>query len=241
MRSRLPGAGQLELIEQLPAPTPETPPLRILIPCSKLKRPAPILASRDDLDLRRAETHRRLSRSACPAREMYVGRAYQRALTAVDRLALARGDIPVRLHIASAGYGVIDAQEQIVPYEATMGTSSRDWAVRGSRLEMPGDLARLIETARVTIVALSQPYFIGCAVATIDPADGQFIAIGTGRPPSSPRGRQVLAGRKQARALGTTEREVSSVVLERLLLWVATDGLEVLDGLSNDPLDWPPR
>ena len=46
---------------------------------------------------------------------------------------------------------------------------------------------------------------------------------------------------QEARALATTEREVASVVLSRLLRWIATDGMDALADLPSDPLDWPSR
>lgn len=217
------------------------PNLRVLVPCSKWKQPSSVLASRDDLDFRRAEVEQALGASAVPAREMYVGRAYLRALAAVDSLVGTQTAIAVALHIASAGYGIVAADERIVPYEATMGSSRTQWAARGSYLQMAERLTRMVEAADVTIAALSQPYYVGCGIERLSPKQGLLIAIGTGQAPASPRIRQVHAGRQQARTLATTEREVASVVLSRLLGWIATDGMGALVDLPSDPLAWPSR
>ena len=58
--------------------------------------------------------------------------------------------------------------------------------------------------------ALSQPYYVGCSMGTMNPSRGLLIAISTGEAPASPRARQVLAGRRQARALAAAEREIAS-------------------------------
>jgi hypothetical protein len=233
-------AGQLSLLAPgAPTTTHEHPVLRVVIPCSKWKAASEAPASRHDLDERRAHTHDRLAARAQPARELYAGRAYLRALAAVDRFAERRPDLPIALHIASAGYGIVDAQELLVPYEALMGSGVRQWTARGQFLGMAQKALSLIESCDLTILALSQPYFIAAAVATIEPANGSGVVIGVGHAPRSPRLRTVIASRPQARGLGTTEREVASVVLGRLLDQIATHGLDVVHELSIDPLGWP--
>ena len=232
-------AGQLSLLpSSAPIATPEHPVLRVVIPCSKWKVTSEATASRHDLDERRAHTHERLAALAQPARDLYTGRAYLRALSAMDRFAKRRPDLPITLHISSAGYGIVDAQELLVPYEAVMGSGVRQWTARGQFLGMPQQALSLIESCDLTILALSQPYFTAAAVATIEPTSGSGVVIGVGEAPRSPRLRTVTAGRPQARGLGTTEREVAAVVLGSLLDQIATHGLGVAFELAPDPLDW---
>ena len=170
---------------------------------------------------------------------MYLGRAYQRAVAAVETFTQTRPDIPIALHIASAGYGILGADDLIVPYEAAMGATRREWTARGARLAMPERVTELVESCDAMIAALSQPYYVACGLSSLEPRRGLFAAIGTGDPPRSPEGRHVLAGRRQARALATTEREIASVVLARLLNWIGADGMGLLADLPADPLDWP--
>jgi hypothetical protein len=233
-----PPVGQLGLLDDEEPTATEHPRLRVLIPCSKWKSPSEDLATQHQLDEHREETHARLSSLALPARELYTGRAYLRALRAVDRFASARPDIPVELHIASAGYGIVRADDRVVPYEAVMGSGARGWAERGRKLGMPDRARFLVEDAEATIIALSQPYFIGAGIVSMEPARGLGVVIGAGPEPKSERLRWVIASRPQARALGTTEREVASVVLSAVLDMIAIDGLDRLRDLPTDPRSW---
>jgi hypothetical protein len=231
--------GRLGLLApEVPTTAPEHPVLRVVIPCSKWKVASEATASQHDLDERRTYTHARLAALAQPARELYSGRAYLRSLTAVDRFAERRPDLPIALHIASAGYGIVDEHELLVPYEAVMGSGVRQWTARGQVLSMPQHVLSLIESCDLTIIALSQPYFTAAAVATIEPTNGSGVVIGVGQAPRSSRLRTVIASRPQSRGFGTTEREVASFVLRHLLDQIATHGLDVVHELSADPLEW---
>jgi hypothetical protein len=233
-------AGQLSLLSPLQQTTVVShPTLVVVIPCSKRKVASGATASRHDLDQRRASTHRRLAALAQPARELYAGRAYLQALAAVDGFRSQRPDLPIALHIASAGYGIVDAHQPLVPYDAVLGSGTREWRARGQFLRMPERAQYLIESCEFAIFALSQPYHTAAAISTIDPSRGSGIVIGASTPPRSPRLRAVSATRAQARAFGTTEREVGSVVLARLLHLIAARGLSITSELPLDPLEWP--
>jgi hypothetical protein len=49
----------------------------------------------------------------------------------------------------------------------------------------------------------------------------------------------VWSGRREARALGSSEREIRSRLLSALLGRIATEGMPALDALPPDPLAWP--
>src|SRR5262245_30335395 len=73
--------------------------VRIVIPCSKRKS-SPIVSE------------------AVVARDLYQGRAFRRAIDAVDMFVSRRPDLPATLHIASAGYGLISATDTVRAYDA---------------------------------------------------------------------------------------------------------------------------
>jgi hypothetical protein len=232
-------AGQLPLLSTAPVPEPDRPVLRVVIPCSKRKLASDAPATRAELDMRRSAVEARLASEVRAARDMYTGRAYRRAVAAVDRFAELRPDLPVALHIASAGYGLVGARDQLVPYEATMGRHRRQWIERGQLLRMPAEARALVESCDVAVFALSQPYFHGANLAGLEPESGLAVVIGVAEMATSLHRRGVRAGRREARALGTTEREVAAVVLDRLLGWIAVDGLTAACDLPGDPLEWP--
>lgn len=233
-----PLAGQLSLMTAVRSTPRGTAQLAVLIPCSKWKAPSPEVATAEELDGRREEVLARLGHLALPARGLYAGRAYRHSITAIERFEDIRPDLPLQLKIASAGYGIVDAEDLLVPYEATMGMNSREWSARGKRLGMPSATQALIESTPLTLIALSQPYATGCSLATLEPTHGRAFVIGAGRASPSTRIQAVAAGRREARALGTTEREVASKVLASLLDLIARHGLEVVRDLPPDPLSW---
>jgi hypothetical protein len=172
---------------------------------------------------------------------MYTGRAFRRALTAVDGFAERRADLVVELHIASAGYGLVSAEDRLVPYEAVMGATRNQWVRRGQTLDMPAQAKTLVESCDLTLLALSQPYFHAAALSSLKPGSGFAAVIGASNITASRHCRSFRAGRREARALGTTEREVAALVLERLLVRIASDGLAAAQFLPDDPLEWPQR
>ena len=234
-----PVAGQLTLLATTSMVLPGRPVLRVVIPCSKRKVASVETATRAELDERRAETEARLAGQARAARDLYTGRAYRRAVMTVDSFAARRPDLPVALHIASAGYGLVAAEDQLVPYEAVMGTNRQQWVTRGRALGMPAQARILTESCDLTLFALSQPYFHAAALPDFEPRSGFAVVIGASSVSASPHLRAFRAGRREARALGTTEREVAVVVLGRLLGCIASEGLAAAQRLPDDPLEWP--
>jgi hypothetical protein len=235
----VPAASQLTLLPLDETPGRADPVIRIVVPCSKRKVYSFRSASRDELDNERARTERRLSAWAMPAVETYTGRAFKRSAKAVDHFAGHRPDLPIALHIASAGYGLVSASDVLVPYEATMGTSRKSWIERGEALGMPGAARLLVESCDLTLFALSEPYFHGLSIADLAPDRGSAIIIGKTGVVASENRRSIHAGESQARAFRTSEREVGAVVLERLLTLIAANGPNVVGSLADDPVQWP--
>jgi hypothetical protein len=159
-------------------------------------------------------------------------------LRAVDWFAQVRPDLPIALHVASAGYGIVGAQETVVPYDAIMGSGLHEWRMRGEHLGMPEKTRLLVESCALTIIALSRPYFIGAGVGSLCPNSGYGVVIGAEEFESSERVKRLVAGRRQARMLGTTERDIGSVIVERLLARIAAVGPAIVPSLACDPLEW---
>jgi hypothetical protein len=234
-----PAAGQLTLLATDSMGPAERPVMRIVIPCSERKVASIQMATRADLDERRAETEARLAGQARAARDLYTGRAYRRAVITIDQFAARRPDLSVALHIASAGYGLVAADDLLVPYEAVMGKNRQQWVTRGRDLGMPAQARKLTESCDLTVFALSQPYFHGAALPDLTPRTGFAAVIGASSVGVSPHLRSFRAGRREARALRTTEREVTVVVLDRLLARIASEGPAAAQRLPDDPLEWP--
>jgi len=144
---------------------------------------------------------RRLSHNSAPtipAVELYAGEHWEVARHLCD--SDARG-IPVELWVCSAGYGLIPAAAELLPYSATFSVDSPDaipdgnagaarwWAALQSwdgPAAAPRSLAALVEddpSSRV-IVALSAPYVRACRLdlisAAVSARPGQFSVVSAG-------------------------------------------------------------
>jgi len=201
--------------------------LAIVIPCSKTKRTCPEApASPDELeDLRNPPS--RLRPYSLPARNLYLGRQHRALVATVDAFRKRRPDLRTGLFIVSAGYGLLEEREPVVPYEAPLGQTRADWERRGQELGLPGQIASLGKRARHVIVTLSAAYLTAAQLPTPELTNFVYLA-GTDFATRHPTARFVLAGREQARRYRKAERDVRAVVLERLLRTIACRGLEAL-------------
>src|ERR1700676_937960 len=92
-------------------------------------RDCPGLLTQDDLDAsslfqcREAE----LSAWALPARELYPGWQHRYMMTGVDAIRHRFGTPACSVKIISAGYGLIDEEQRLVPYEATFQGQRPKW------------------------------------------------------------------------------------------------------------------
>ncbi len=221
--------------------SPETSPdfsMAVVIACSKLKARCPVaVASRAELrDLTRPWT--RLQKWETPARDLYRGRQFMTMVRAVDAFRNARPNVATSLYVVSAGYGLVAETQGLVPYEAALGPRKKDWIRIGRELGMASHVRGAIGSASVAIVALSEPYMTAAEL----PADHiatRVVYLMAGKHVPISNGIAVRAGRPEARALGTTEREVRGVILRRLLGLLAERGLSALGTLGDDPLSWP--
>jgi hypothetical protein len=215
----------------------DTAHLSLVIPCSKRK-----VKSRDDsLQALGVPDHAgSLMSHTWPARDLYRGRQVRSMLNAVDSLRRERQDIQTSVHIVSAGLGLLDEHQQVAPYEATLGSRRNEWKERGRALGLPSTMDRLIASSEAVIVALSEAYLTACDLPAARQGTAGSVLYITNRPDlvSAPA-RAVWSGRRQARGFSTSERDVRSVILRRLLSHISRHGLSVMMQLEVDPLLWP--
>lgn len=124
---------------------------------------------------RLAQREHELASVRRPAAAMYTGRQHVYLMRGIDKLRAAFGNDFVDLRILSAGYGLIEADRAICPYDVTfsdMGKpQARAWA---RRLGVPSDVRAALEDVEVAIFLLGSRY--------LDAVD----------PPIAARGRQRL-------------------------------------------------
>lgn len=213
------------------------PRLAVLVPCSKRKVTCPKPASASDIAA--FGVPERLQHSTHRARELYRGRQFLAVAGAVDDLKGARPDIATSLHIVSAGYGLLAADDIVVPYEATLGSRRSEWVSRGHQLGLPDLVRELLDSVDAAIVALSEAYLVACALPHRWPTQTQILYLS---PPSTALqdgSFVVWSGRSQARALGVSERDIRGRLLSAVLRRIATNTLPALETLNPDPVAWP--
>lgn len=120
-----------------------------------------------DVEMVDAETREELLQGqqvpSLPARDLYTGRQQQLIARAVDQLR-ANGDEVDRVFI-SAGFGVVEADDQVPPYNVTFtGRSEEEIIERTRRLDIESSLRnRLIRQPGYDAVffALGKDYYLG--------------------------------------------------------------------------------
>jgi hypothetical protein len=197
----------------------------VVIPCSKTKRRCPEpAASIEELGRCRFGDASRLEAFAVEARELYLGRQHRQMVRAVDALRHARPGFRVKLAIVSAGYGLLAEHDPVIPYEAALGGSRRAQAERGRQLGLPGAVRQLAEISDCTVFALSAAYLAACGLP--DPTlEAVYLA---GASTEALGCATISSGRREARDLGRSEREVRGYVLSLLLEDIARRGMATL-------------
>ena len=101
-----------------------------------------------------------------PAEELYTGQQHLRLMKGVESVRERLGSEVVNLHILSAGYGLVDGEEMLAPYEATFGdmtkAEGRAW---GKELGVFQALqAALAEPYDIALVLLGDDYLNACNI-----------------------------------------------------------------------------
>lgn len=106
---------------------------------------------------------------AISARHLYTGRQQQYIDSAVDRLR-ANGDTVDRLYI-SAGFGLVDEETELPPYNVTFaGMSASAIDEQAARLEIPTDVRTAVQATPsydVVILALGSDYYRACDLESV--------------------------------------------------------------------------
>jgi hypothetical protein len=108
------------------------------------------------------EREKELADFLLSAEEMYTGQQHVRLMRGIEAI----GRDKVDLHILSAGYGFLPADQKIAPYEATFQgmrkKELREWA---DQLEVPEAFRRILSKSfDLTLVLLGDDYLQACAI-----------------------------------------------------------------------------
>lgn len=175
-----------------------------------------------------------------PARDLYQGRSHQTVRRAIDALRKRSPDMEIRWAIVSALHGVVDDDQRVTPYEATLAGQSRHKLVaRGRQLQLHRDLAALLQMVDVGLFLLGEDYLVATE-PPIAAAPLEIYLSARGAVHELPGVRVVPAGVAEARALGAMPLTVKADLFGRFVDAIATDGWDTaLDQLLAGTLTRP--
>ncbi|MHB9146295.1 MAG: DUF6884 domain-containing protein [Symbiobacteriia bacterium] len=128
---------------------------------------------RDSDTLRRREAE--LSGFQLPAGQMYTGQQHVQLMRGVNRLRRRFGADSVALQIISAGYGLIDEDRLVAPYEVTFNAmkprQAREWA---EHLRVARDVRAAISGHELVVFLLGARY-LQAILPPLAPAPGQRL------------------------------------------------------------------
>src|SRR5208283_1980007 len=120
------------------------------------------LAERDFDDpvmLRRRGTE--FARWAVTAGRLYTGWQHRYMMNGADLLRRRFGSSACSVKIISAGYGLVDEEQPLVPYEATFQGKSRDWICRRARqLGIPQAVREAVRGCECVMFLLGKEYLL---------------------------------------------------------------------------------
>lgn len=218
----------------------------VIAPCSAKKR-GDVLNPARLADLADAERKRqveaRLAEFACPAQEMYTGTHHRLVMEGVRAVWQRWGPGALELAILSGGYGLLRADERIVPYDVTFdefdAAELAEWA---TRLEIPARTAALAREFDLVFLLLSGRYLQVLGLPLNVPDSVRQIVL-TGQEdldliPALPNLHPVVAaGNVAARRWHVKAPHVRSFLFRRLCGQVVHHGFLVWEWLYRCPQD----
>ncbi len=172
-----------------------------------------------------------------PAAAMYTGQQHVRAMRGVRTLRSVLGLKDVDVAIVSAGYGLLEENRMIAPYDVTFsGLSPRTIRERGAQLGLPDAVRRLLPRYELVFSLLGSAYLT--AVDPPLPIEAGRRVIYFAKPGekrvAAPGGVLVPAGKPEAQRYGAGLVALKGRMLELVAAAVAKEGPGLLTAMQND-------
>jgi hypothetical protein len=185
----------------------------------------------------------RLAAFACPAIEMYTGTHHQLVAAGVRAVWERWGRHGLDLAILSGGYGLLPADQVIIPYDVTFDQfEGAEFAAWVDRLEIRERAAALVQQYDLVFYLLSGRYLAALDLPLDVPGSVQQIVL-TGQdsldlaPPADNLHPVVAAGGVAARRWHVKAPHVRGFLFGRLCDQVVRHGPAVLEWLRRNPRD----
>ena len=181
----------------------------VISSCTKRKRyaPPPGQPGCSDLDdsVHRAQKEQELHAYKLPAIKMYTGRHHSRVQEGLELVWHKLGRESVSLVIVSAGYGILQPDQRIIPYECTFqNMGRREVIARSHKLGIRQEIEKLVPGFDLIFYLLGKTYLwaLEPLPLTVGTDIKQFFFVGkgfSGRIPEGPGVFRIHAGAQEAR------------------------------------------
>jgi len=143
-----------------------------------------------------------LNRWALPAARLYTGWQHRYMMMGVNAIRQRFGSAACALKIISAGYGLVDEDRNLVPYEATFQQKRPRWiSERAQRLGIPQAVRQAIRGFEAVIFLLGKEYLLSTHPPLVPEPKQRFVFLTSKRDiPMHPSSTVVPAGRYECRA-----------------------------------------
>jgi hypothetical protein len=218
----------------------------VVTPCSA-KKHGDVVQPATAADLadpeRRARAEARLAALACPAADMYTGRHHRLVMSGLKEVWLIWGREILDLSILSAGYGLLDADDVIIPYDVTFDQFDQEaLSDHVAHLQLRSRACELVRQYDLVFYLLGGRYLAALGLPLEIPDQVQQILL-TDRQsldalPVAPNLQPVVAaGNEAARRWHVKAPHVRGFLFGRLCRQVAHHGPVVLEWLRHHPQD----
>jgi hypothetical protein len=110
------------------------------------------------------QLHKKLVEMMLPAKDLYTGLQHVYLMNAIRYLQENHSSVEIDLHIVSAGYGLVNSNDSLPPYEVTFtGMKSQELKAWSSSLNIPEDFAKLVSKPYdLILLLLGNEYLAAC-------------------------------------------------------------------------------
>ncbi len=177
---------------------------------------------------------------ATSATDMYTGQQHQHLKAGLERLRTCYKEATVDLHIISAGYGLLNECDTIVPYNVTFtDLKTKELIARSNSLQLHERVETLITDYHLVLFLLGEKYVRALQLPfEVPDTITQVFLIGTGFRkliPDLPNTHFVPTGPSLRHKLHTTNTTLKGLVFERLCAAVCRKGLQVFEEIRRNP------
>jgi hypothetical protein len=157
-----------------------------------------------------------LANWALPAADLYMGWQHRYMMNGVNAIRRRFGSERCVVRIISAGYGLVDEDRSLVPYDATFHGKRPTWIYeRAQRLGIPQALRQAIQDFEVVVFLLGKEYLLSTHPPLVPAPKQRFVFLTSKREiPMHPSSTVVSAGRDECRAFHAVATRLKGKMFE---------------------------